>query len=462
MVIVIVSPLPGLAERRHVASCPMNHERLDGRPIPGPDGRNRLPRSRMFAEIGQASGTSLLVTAPAGRAPTREATVMHTSDLGLNDGGHADIDLDSVLPRHGMRFQHHHHGKDTGGREFVQTNLVSDGFVPAAHKDPNLINPWGVSFSPTSPFWVSDNGTGVTTIYDGTGAPVVVGEHTAITIAPPPGSTDPAAPTGQVFNAAGSGFEISKYGKSAPSLFLFSTEDGTISGWNSAIDAGSSVIAVDRSDEGAVYKGLAMLQTGGKALLYAADFHNGKVDIFDQDFTSVGSFTDPSLPKGYAPFNVQSLDGRLFVTFALQDAEGKDDVPGAGHGFVDEFDPYGHLVQRVASGRPLNSPWGLDIAPAGFGRFGGDLLVGNFGDGTIDAFDLRNDHFVGKLLGADGKPLVIGDLWALTNGNGGRAGDPNTVYFTAGNENEEHGLFGSLSPADQQTSMPVHGMPYST
>jgi uncharacterized protein (TIGR03118 family) len=164
----------------------------------------------------------------------------------------------------------------------------------------------------------------------------------------------------------------------------------------------------------------------------------------------------------YAPFNVQNLNGRLFVTFALQDDTAHDDVAGQGHGFVDEFDASGHLMQRIASQGPLNSPWGLDIAPASFGRFGGDLLVGNFGDGTIDAFDLKTDFFVGKLLGADGKPLVIGDLWALTNGNGGTAGDPNQVYFTAGIQDEAHGLFGSLSPAGQQSPTPMPGMPSST
>jgi uncharacterized protein (TIGR03118 family) len=231
---------------------------------------------------------------------------MHNTGGDLDDGGHADIDLDAVLDDRGMRFhhhaeKHHHHGKDITGREFVQTNLVSDGFVSAANMDPNLINPWGISFSPTGPFWISDNGTGVTTIYDGKGNPITVAGHTAITIAPPPGSTDPAAPTGQVFNSAGSGFAISEGDKSAPSVFLFATEDGTISGWNPAVDAGSSVLAVDKSADGAVYKGLTMLPYGGQTLLYAADFHGGKVDIFDSNFTQVGSFTDPSLPTGYAP-----------------------------------------------------------------------------------------------------------------------------------------------------------------
>jgi uncharacterized protein (TIGR03118 family) len=401
---------------------------------------------------------------------------MNHFGLNLDDGGLTGIDLQALVPDQVMHFQrpggpntgaphrhgHEHGNGDDGGNRFVQTNLVSDGFVPAATTDANLINPWGISFSPTGPFWVSDNNAGVTTIYNGAGTPVTVAGHASITIAPPPGSTGPAAPTGQVFNTAKSGFDISEGGKTGSSVFLFATEDGTISGWNPTVDAGSSVLAVDDSGEGAVFKGLTMLQTGGQTLLYAADFHNNRVDIFDSNFTQVSSFTDPSLPAGYAPFNVQNLGGRLFVTFALQNAAGHDDVAGPGHGFVDEFNAQGNLLQRIASGGPLNSPWGLDIAPAGFGRFAGDLLVGNFGDGTIDAFDLKNDHFVGKLLGADGKSLVIGDLWALTNGNGGAAGNPNTVYFTAGVLNEAHGLFGSLSPAAAQSSMSMVGMSSST
>ncbi|KAA5609476.1 TIGR03118 family protein [Rhodovastum atsumiense] len=348
------------------------------------------------------------------------------------------------------------------GREVTQANLVSDGFVRAAHTDGHLINPWGVSFAPGGPFWISDNGSGVATIHDGTGRTLPLGGHAAITIAAARGSHDPATPTGQVFNSTGSGFGITAGGKSAASVFLFATEDGTISGWNPRVDAGRSVLAVDGSGHGAVYKGLAMAQVNGRPRLYAADFRNSRVDIFDSRFAHVGSFTDPSLPKGYAPFNVQALGGRVFVTFALQDADRKDDVAGAGHGYVDEFDTSGHMVRRIASGGPLNSPWGLDIAPAGFGSVGGDLLVGNFGDGTIDAFDLGTDHFIGRLLGTDGRPLVIGDLWALTNGNGGNGGDPGKVYFTAGVQDEAHGLFGSLSPLGRPPPMPGHGMsPYA-
>jgi uncharacterized protein (TIGR03118 family) len=333
--------------------------------------------------------------------------------------------------------------------EFTQTNLISDGSVPAANIDPNLINPWGVSFSPTGPFWVSDNGAGVATIYNSSGTPVPAAGNTTITIATPPGQTTPASPTGQVFNSAGSGFNISSGGVTAPAVFIFATEDGTISGWNPSVNAGSSVLAVDNSagGTGAVYKGLTMASNGGSNFLYAANFRNGTVDVFDQNFNQVNSFTDPTVPAGFAPFDVQNIDGNIYVTFALQDGAKHDDVAGPGNGFVDEFDPSGHLLMRVASGGVLNSPWGLDIAPPSFGQFAGDLLVGNFGDGTINAFNPTTGAFVGQLLDTNGNPIKLGDLWALINGNDGSAGSSNSVFFTAGVQDEAHGLFGSLSPA---------------
>ena len=354
-----------------------------------------------------------------------------------------------------------HHQPAPQTTSYTQTNLVSDGFVPAAHTDSNLVNPWGVSYGPTGPFWVSDNGTGVTTIYDGSGTPVKVAGHTAITIAAPPGQDTPSAPTGQVFNGPGTGFDVSANGVTAPSVFLFATEDGTISGWNPKVDSGSSVIAVDNAvvGGGSVFKGLAIGSTDKAAFLYAADFRQGTVDVFDDTFKQVNSFTDPNLPKGYAPFNVQVLDGNLYVTFAEQDAAKHDDVAGPGHGFVDKFDLNGNMLDRVASRGVLNSPWGLDIAPKGFGQFAGDLLVGNFGDGAIDAYDLKKDMFVGQLLGSDGNPIQIGDLWALTNGNGAMGSDPSKVYFTAGVQNEQHGLFGSLSPMSGPAQSPFPMMP---
>jgi uncharacterized protein (TIGR03118 family) len=363
---------------------------------------------------------------------------------------------------HEAEHHRHHEQEETS---FAQTNLVSDGSVPAMLFDPNLINPWGIAHSATSPFWVSDNGMGVTTVYTGAGAKVNVGGLDAITIAAPPGQTSPASPTGDVFNIAGSGFNITSGGHTESSVFIFATEDGTISGWNPSVDPASSVLAVDNSQggAGAVYKGLAIAQTEDGTMLYAANFRNGTVDVFNDDFKQVNSFTDHHLPAGYAPFNVQVLDGHLFVTFALQNDAKHDDVAGAGHGFVDEFDLEGHLLQRVASGGVLNSPWGLAIAPPGFGEFANDLLVGNFGDGTINVFNPKTDHFLGKLEDASGAPITIGDLWALVPGTGSAGSDPNKIYFTAGVQNEAHGLFGSLSaiPESDKSAMsvtPAHSM----
>ena len=346
---------------------------------------------------------------------------------------------------------------------FAQTNLVSDGFVvPAVTIDPNLINPWGLTHSATSPFWVSDNGAGVTTVYNGDGTLVKVGGFPAITIATPQGQTSPASPTGDVFNIAGSGFNITSGSHTGSSVFIFATEDGTISGWSPTVDPASSVLAVDNSQggTGAVYKGLTIAQTDDGTFLYAANFRNGTVDVFDQNFKQVNSFTDPTVPAGYAPFNVQVLDDHLFVTFALQDPLLKhDDVPGVGHGFVDEFDLQGHMLDRVASGGVLDSPWGLAIAPPGFGEFANDLLVGNFGDGTINVFNPQNDHFLGKLEDANGAPITIFDLWSLVPGSGNAGTDPNKIYFTAGVKNEAHGLFGSLAaiPESNNSAMSVPG-----
>jgi uncharacterized protein (TIGR03118 family) len=362
--------------------------------------------------------------------------------------------------RHHHHHHHHHHHEHEEEVAFTQTNLVADssntpGATSTTTIDPNLINPWGVADSPTGPFWVSDNGTGVTTIYDGAGMPA---GPKLVTVAALPGE-DHSNPTGQVFNGGG-GFDISSSdGTTGSSLFIFATESGTISGWNPNVDPKSSVIAVDKSSEGAIYKGLAIGSNNDGTFLFAANFHNGTVDVFDQNFKQVNSFTDRHLPQGYAPFNVQVLDGHLFVTYALQDADKEDDVAGAGHGFVDEFDLKGHLLDRVASRGPLDSPWGLAIAPSSFGEFGGDLLVGNFGDGTINAFDMKNDHFEGKLLDAGGVPITIGDLWALIPGNGSANSDPNKIYFTAGVKDEAQGLFGSLSaiPEPDRSAMSMPG-----
>lgn len=339
---------------------------------------------------------------------------------------------------------------------FTVTNLVgSDPTVAADQTDPNLVNPWGISDSPTGPFWISDNGSGFTSIYSVTPSGVTLNAIPAVTIAVPPGQMPgTASPTGQVFNSFASEGAFTLQDGS-PATFLFATEDGTISGWNE--QAGTqSILAVNEADNpadgdeaqglGAVYKGLAIAQGDKGPVLFAANFRHGTVDMYDKNFDLTKSFTDPNLPAGFAPFNVQVLDGNLFVTFAKQEAAKHDDVAGAGNGFVDEFSLSGKLIQRVASNGPLDSPWGLAIAPQSFGKLAGDLLVGNFGDGTIDAYNLKNDQFQGQLTGSNGKPVVIGDLWAITPGNGGSGGSANTLYFTAGIQNEAHGVFGSITP----------------
>lgn len=343
--------------------------------------------------------------------------------------------------------------------EFAQTNLVSDaqpGHEPATIQDPNLINPWGVAYAPGGPFWVSDNHTGVSTVYNvdpSTDTPKAL--PLVVNIATPPGQTTPASPTGVVFNTDPHGFQVN----GTAATFIFDTEDGTISAWNPSTGT-QTALEVDNSNNpaegdpnvppdegiGAVYKGLAIAKEHGETQLYAANFRHGTVDVFNDYFQQVSSFTDSSLPAGYAPFNVQVLDHHLFVSFALQDQFKHDDVAGAGNGFVDEFDLNGNLLHRVASNGALNSPWGLAIAPKDFGRFAGDLLVGNFGDGTINAYDLKTDMLAGTLNGANGKPIVIGDLWALKPGNNGSAGSKGSIFFSAGVQNESQGLFGSLSP----------------
>jgi uncharacterized protein (TIGR03118 family) len=338
--------------------------------------------------------------------------------------------------------------------DFVQTNLVSDIPGEAALTDPSLVNPWGISFSANSPFWISDNGSGVSTLYNGGGAKIPL----TVTIPTPAGGTPPSAPTGTVFNGT-TGFNVAP---NTPAAFIFDTEDGTVSGWSGGT---SAVLEVDNSSSGAVYKGLAIGNNGSGNFLYASNFNSGKIDVFNSSFaptTLSGSFTDPNLPAGYAPFNIQDLNGDLFVTYAKQDAAKHDDVAGPGNGFVDEYDLNGDLLGRLVSNGPLDSPWGLAIAPSGFGNFGGDLLVGNFGDGTINAFNPTDGDFVGTLDGPSGNPIVIQGLWGLAFGNGGAAGDPGTLYFTAGIPGdgmiEDHGLFGSLSASQIPDSTGTLGL----
>lgn len=326
-----------------------------------------------------------------------------------------------------------------------QTNLVTDnnaslvslGFAPAAHEDPHLINPWGVSFAPTGPFWVSNQGDATSTLYDGTGTPQ------PLVVSIPQNATGPGGPTGQVFNGSSS-FALPSGG---PGLFFFANLDGSISGWNPA--QGTSAVKV-ASREAAVYTGLAIGNSGGQDFLYAANNSQGTVDVFDANFARASfpesSFRDPGPnPMNLAPFNVRNIGGHLFVTYATPGPEA--DEAALGVGFVSEFNLDGTFIRRLAEGGQLLSPWGLEIAPSSFGDLAGALLVGNFSEdeGLINAFSLTDGSFLGSLLDSSGDALEIPYLWALTTGNGARAGDPDKLYFAAGIGDEEHGLFGRLT-----------------
>lgn len=321
---------------------------------------------------------------------------------------------------------------------YQQTNLVSD--LPGAKfLDPDLVNPWGMSASPTSFIWVSDNGTGLATLYTGGGQK----QGLVVTIPPAPGSPvgTTSAPTGQVFNSAGSG----SFGGA---IFMFATEDGTITQWNGGTAA---TVSVDSSPASAVYKGLAIAGTGAGARIFATNFHSGTIDAFDSGFSPIlaGKFVDPTLPSGYAPFGIQNIDDKLYVTYALQDSDKHDDVPGLGNGFVDVFDTDGNLLTRLVSKGALDSPWGLALAPDNFGPFSDDLLVGNFGNGMIDAYDPVTGTFLGTLESDGGSPIVIEGLWGLLFGNGHHDAATNALFFSAGIPGsgmiEDHGLFGMLS-----------------
>jgi uncharacterized protein (TIGR03118 family) len=340
---------------------------------------------------------------------------------------------------------------------YVQVNLASDvpGLAPVT--DPNLVNPWGISASPIGPFWFSDNNAGVSDLLDGNGQP-----HSPVVTIPEADGMG-GTPTGTVFNG-GPGFVVSQGGVSAPSLFLFATEDGTISGWSPRVNLTQALVVVDNADPfnpdgGAVYKGLATgVNARGQPLLFAANFRAGSVDVFDQNFQPVrvqGGFRDPNIPAGYAPFGIENIGGRLFVTYAQQDDDRHDPVAGPGLGFIDVFDTDGVLQQRFASQGPLNSPWGVAQAPADFGGFGGAVLVGNFGDGRINAYDPASGAFLGQFTDGAGNPITIDGLWGLSFGNGHQSGPTNVLYFCAGTDHEQHGLFGEIQ--GPQGAAPVDG-----
>ena len=340
------------------------------------------------------------------------------------------------------------------GGGYQQRNLVSDGSVPAAHMDPNLVNPWGIAFNPNGPVWVANNGTGVATLYDGQGVPQPLMQPLVVIIPTPSNSTEPGNPTGIVFNGS-MDFVVSQGGASNPAVFLFASENGTIAGWSPMVDRTHAILAVDNSPAGAIYKGLALAANGTANFLYATDFHHNRIDVFDAQFhpaTLAGTFTDPDLPAGFAPFGIRNLNGDLYITYAQQDEDKKDDVPGKGLGLVDVFDANGSLIRRFASGGTLNAPWGLALAPADFGRFSNRLLVGNFGDGRINAFDLATGRFLGRLRGPDGRLLTIDGLWGISFGNGVAQQPTNVLFFAAGPEEETQGIYGRIEPTPGEGS----------
>lgn len=330
-------------------------------------------------------------------------------------------------------------------KHYQQHNLVSDGSVPADHTDPNLINPWGIAFGVTNPVWVSNAGSGTSTLYNGLGNPIPL----VVTIPPAPSAGGLGKPTGIVFNNTPN-WVISSNNKSAPAAFLFATEDGTISGWAPSVDPNAAIIAVDNSASGASYKGLTRAANGTAVFLYAANFSSGKVDVFDNAFMPAtlpaGAFVDPSLPAGFAPFNVQNLNGDIYVAYAKQAANKSEPVKGRGLGIVNVFDANGKFLRRIATGGHLNAPWGMTITPSSFGKFSNHLLIGNFGDGKINAYSLYFNFFHGQLKGPDHRHIAIDGLWALSFGNGFNNQPTNVLFFSAGPANETHGIYGTITP----------------
>jgi uncharacterized protein (TIGR03118 family) len=340
-----------------------------------------------------------------------------------------------------------HAGDGSRPNGYIVKRLVSNK-PGTAVRDPNLQNAWGVAFAPSgSPFWISDNNSGLSTLYDGDGSIVPL----VVTIPGPAGSPAgfTAAPDGIIWNPSS---KILVPGTSISAAFIFATEDGTISAWAGGLNpANQAVLAVDNSQggTGAVYKGLAGGVNESGFFLFATDFRAGTIDVFDTGFNAAstsGGFQDTSIPIGYAPFGIQNIDGNLWVTYAKQNAKKHDDVAGPGHGFVDVFDTDGNLVQQFAQKGTLNSPWGVARASQAFGTYSGDMLIGNFGDGRINVFD-PSGNFIAQLNDKKGKPLAIDGLWTLTLG-GGAQSNPDTLYFTAGPDHETNGVFGTIAPAN--------------
>jgi len=320
----------------------------------------------------------------------------------------------------------------TAHAQYVQKTLVSDGIVPANTVDAHLINPWGLSFSPSGPFWVANNGSATLTVYDAHGTPVPIANPLVVGV-PSPGDA-----TGLVFNGS-AGFQITKNGVSKPAIFIFVTEDGRIEGWNPSLDATPAIVRVNNGANGSVYKGATISNDH----LFVTDFTNGVVVAYNSSFQKVGQFTDPNVPAGYAPFGIESIaPGVVVVTFALRN--GRDDVSGDGHGVVDLFSDTGKLIRRFATGGVLNSPWGIALAPSNFGPASNMLLIGNFGNGRINMFN-SSGQSMGPLMDQSGHEIHPFGLWSIRFGNGGLAGPTNTLFYTAGPNGEADGVLGSIS-----------------
>ncbi len=335
-------------------------------------------------------------------------------------------------------------------QHYKQTNLIADTTGPAPTTEPNMVNPWGLSRSSGSPWWVSDNGTGIATVYGGTGTPA------SLVVTIPTGDSSASAtgtPSGQISNGTTS-FDLAP---GLPAHFIFVTEDGTISGWNSTVNATSAVIMVNTKSK-SVFKGVAVAtinepSIGAADFLYVADFRRGRVAVYDTNFKHVhmddDAFRDDRIPRDFAPFNVQNIGGNLYVSFAKQDGEKHDEVDGAGLGFVDVFSSTGRLLQHLESGPWFNAPWGIAQAPTDFGAYSHDILVGQFGSGQILAFDPVNGHFKGRLLDSvTSTPITIDGLWGIAFGSGTGSGPANSLYFTAGPDGEQHGLFGTITAVE--------------
>ncbi len=327
--------------------------------------------------------------------------------------------------------------------------LVSDGNVAADFTDPNLRNGWGVAFNPAGFVWVVDNHTGKSTLYDGTGKP----QSLVVTI--PGVGGEAGAPTGIAFSG-GADFVVSNTTTtgtvSGPARFIFATEAGTLAAWAPNVNL-TNAFTIPTPATNASYKGLALSGNGSTHFLYATDFRNARVDVFDGAFKPVmmpGAFTDPFLPRGYAPFGIQAINGDIFVTYAKQNADGDEEVTGPGLGFVDVYTPDGVLVSRLASRGALNAPWGMALAPASFGEFGGAVLVGNFGDGSINAFDPRSGRWLGALRDQHQRRIHVDGLWGMAFGNGISAQKTNALYYAAGPNDEENGAYGVIEPVKKR------------